>query len=198
ARIRQSLGDNHEYVFVDGSVPHLKASKTSQNRMKGSYVFRNVDSAQRLYADLVSMIKIEAPFNGVIGFSEGAAVALSLLSMHERLLRDQGSSPFHFKCGIFFCAGAAFDATLLHDGVLRKLDLASGDRAVTFPTAHIWARKDDVHPGFGEVSRVICSTSSVEEYVHELGHTVPGARSDDGVVEAVRAIRRTIERARDV
>jgi predicted esterase len=142
------------------------------------------------------MMDSEAPFDGVMGFSEGAAVALSLLAMHERLLNDHESSPFRFKCGIMFCGAAAFDVASLGEGVLRKLDLATGDRAVTLPTAHIWSRKDDMHPGFGEASRAICSASSMEEYVHELGHTVPGARSETGVIEATQAIRRTIERAR--
>jgi hypothetical protein len=131
-----------------------------------------------------------------MGFSEGAGVALSLLAMHERLLKAGETSPFQFKCGILFCGAAAFDAAALYEGVLRKLDVAQGDHAVTLPTAHIWSRTDDMHPGFGSVSKSICLPSSAEEYVHNFGHTVPGTTSEAGVAESVKAIQRTFERAR--
>jgi hypothetical protein len=150
----------------------------------------------RLYANLASMIENETPFDGIMGFSEGAGVALSLLAMHDQLLKDGKPSPFLFKCGIFFCGAPAVDAALLQDGLLRKLDSSTSDRVITLPTAHIWSREDDLHPGFGEASRMICSATTAEEYIHELGHTVPGAQSEKGVMEATRAIRRTIERAR--
>jgi hypothetical protein len=34
-----------------------------------------------------------------------------------------------------------------------------------------------------------------EEFIHDLGHTIPGAQSGEGVPETVCVIRRTIDRA---
>ncbi|ORX94600.1 serine hydrolase FSH [Clohesyomyces aquaticus] len=202
SRLRNTLGNEHEYVFLDGSIPAVAAPGIEELGVPDNEFLRftsdnDLQSTQTLYSDLLALIESEAPFDGIMGFSEGAGVALSLLAMHAQLLETQKPSPFNFKCGIFFCGAPAFDAVSLGAGILRKLDPASGDRPVTLPTAHIWSRDDELHPGFGEASRAICAGPNVEEYVHDLGHTVPGARSGAGVVEASRAVRRTIERARE-
>lgn len=155
----------------------------------------DVDSAMQLYNDLSSFIESEGPFDGVMAFSEGAGVAASLLAYQERLMAAQKSSPFRFKFGIFFCGAGAFDAESLQQGILRELDPSVDGRVITMPTAHIWTRHDQVHPGFGQKLRALCADGVAEEYLHDFGHSVPGAQGEEGVVEATRVIRRTIERA---
>jgi hypothetical protein len=81
---------------------------------------------------------------------------------------------------------------------MRKglLQPVGGRGSIQTPTAHIWDPTDTVHPGFGDGLRALCVETASEQYIHGLGHVVPGIRSDEGVKEVVRVIRRTIEKAR--
>jgi predicted esterase len=157
----------------------------------------DIYSSLQLYEDLESFSSSEGPFDGIIGFSEGAGVAASILAYHERLCTAKLRSPFSLKCGIFFSAGPPLDIDALQQGKLQQLNVANDKHVINFPTAHIWAAMDDVHPGFGPAARSLCADDSVEVFVHDLGHNIPGTRSEEGVAESVKAIRRTIERARD-
>jgi predicted esterase len=155
----------------------------------------DVDSVIKLYDDLSAFIASEGPFDGIMGFSEGAGVAASLLAAQEKSRATQGESKFQFKCGIFFCGAEAFDAPSLQSGKLRKLESSTDGQIITLPTAHIWAKEDTLHPKFGQSLRKVCMDAVAEEFLHDLGHAIPGAQSRSGVLEATRAIGRTIERA---
>lgn len=130
-----------------------------------------------------------------MAFSEGAAAAASLIVDHIRHINTQQSSPFGFKCAIFFCAAPPIDAEAVRHGELVYLSHERNGNIIDIPTAHVWARVDNVHSGFGQSLSAICKEDVKEEYVHDLGHTIPGAQSGTGVFESVRAIRRTLERA---
>jgi predicted esterase len=141
------------------------------------------------------MIADEGPFDAVMGFSEGAAVAASLMVDHVRRTSAGQASPFAFKCAIFFCAANPVDAEAVQQGSIEMLDPTVTGQIIAIPTAHIWAPNDDVHSGFGQTLSALCADTYKEEYVHGLGHAIPGAQSADGVFESTRVIRRTIERA---
>ncbi len=59
---------------------------------------RQCNESHELISDT---IEDEGPFDGVIGFSQGAAVAVSMLLHHE--IHNRGKPP-PFKFGIFFCS----------------------------------------------------------------------------------------------
>jgi predicted esterase len=155
----------------------------------------DVEGCGALYHNLKTLVSEEGMFDGVIGFSEGAAVAASLIVDHIRRTTAQESTPFAFKLAIFFCAANPVDADAVQRGSIELLDPGREGEVIAIPTAHIWARNDDVHPGFGQRLSALCSASTKEEYVHDLGHTIPGAQSGEGVSETTRVIRRTVERA---
>lgn len=134
-----------------------------------------------------------------MGFSEGAAVAASLLAAQERLLKDGLRSPFAFTCGIFFSAMVPLDVhSLENQNELRRLDPSMDGCVLTLPTTHIWSAADTLYPGAGVVVRDLSMQEAREEYVHGLGHSIPGTHSNEGVNEVTRAIRRTVERAMDI
>jgi hypothetical protein len=156
---------------------------------------RDLNTALDLYNQLEDFVRIEGPFQGVIGFSEGAGVGASLLAYQEARRGAGLESPFAFSCGIFFCGAPPVDVTAMQRGVLQPV---RGRGSIKSPTAHIWDPNDAVHPGFGNDLRELCEDAASEHYFHGLGHVVPGIRTNEGVKEIVRAIRRTIERARSL
>jgi hypothetical protein len=156
----------------------------------------DLNTALQLYRDIEYFIRMEGPFDGVIGFSEGAGVGASLLAYQERMVACKSSTPFAFKCGIFFSAAPPVDVEAMQMGFLQRLSGSRDGRCIRVPTAHVWDPNDAVHPEFGEVLYTLCFENVMEHYIHDLGHVVPGTQSEEGVKETLRVIRRTIERSR--
>jgi hypothetical protein len=158
----------------------------------------DLTTALELYTNIEEFISSEGPFDGLIGFSEGAGVGASLLQYQEKMAAADIPTPFRFRCGIFFSAAPPVDIEAMKQGELRRLSGEADGRCISMPTAHVWDPNDAVHPGFGEVLRQLCQVNEKEEYEHGLGHVVPGTQSNEGVKESVKILRRTIERARNV
>jgi len=97
------LGSTHEYVFINGPIPSPPA-RDIPDCGKPPYFcwYEGLSSKQcQLAHDTIAeTIKEEGPFDGVIGFSQGAAVAISFL-LHHRIRNPGAASPFGF--GLFFC-----------------------------------------------------------------------------------------------
>ncbi|KAL8639249.1 MAG: hypothetical protein Q9226_008890 [Calogaya cf. arnoldii] len=143
-------------------------------------------------AQLKRYIQIEGPFDGVLGFSQGASLAAAYL---VRLTRDFPSRPLPFRCAIFFCGGPPFDPQALEQDEMRLVDARKTGPILRLPTAHIWARNDTVWPEGGEMLSELCEEKDSNVYMHDEGHSIPGPRAKVAVQGCVRAIRRTIDRA---
>ena len=146
------------------------------------------------YQDLRRFIQKQGPFFGLLAFSEGASIGATILIEDAR--RHGGS--LGIKCAILFCAVPPLDLNLDRNETasIRKLVPAVDGVLLRIPTAHIWSEGGDWFPGMGRELLALCDESTREEVVHSLGHDVPGSRSNKGLREAVRAIERTIEKAK--
>lgn len=167
-----------------GFWPWEKSSEASEAR------FREV------YHNMRSFIESNGPFDGMMCFSEGASIgATVMIADAQKHARGEGLG---IRCAIFFCGVTPLDLNLDEDGERkgRFLDPEVDGLLLRVPTAHIWSKAGDVLPGMGEALLKLCDESMREELLHDLGHDVPGARSDAWLREAVRVIRRTIERAK--
>lgn len=111
-----------------------------------------------------------------MGFSQGAALACSLIIQNAKL----GKEPL-FKCAVFICAAAPFE----EDG--SKL-IPPGEVLIDMPTGHIVGQQDEL---YGQSMQLygFCEPSKVVLYDHGGGHSIPfdGERTDRmvGVVEEV-------------
>ncbi|RAK74688.1 uncharacterized protein BO72DRAFT_470695 [Aspergillus fijiensis CBS 313.89] len=98
------IGESHEYVFLDGPVSCGPANGIPPD-MPGPFYnwYDGLSSSQVKEAhDLVmDVIEAEGPFDGVIGFSQGASLALSILYHHE-IIHPHRPPPFRFA--VLFCA----------------------------------------------------------------------------------------------
>lgn len=159
------------------------------------YQYYDAHSAASLslaLSQLESYIQEEGPFDGVLGFSQGAALAATYLA---RLSRDRPSKPVPSRCAIFFCGGIPFDPQALDQGEIRLLDPKVTEPLLGLPTANIWGRNDSVWPGSSEVLYALCKDTYKNVYIHEEGHSIPGPRAKEAVQGCVRAIRRVIDQA---
>ncbi|PHH70645.1 hypothetical protein CDD80_5876 [Ophiocordyceps camponoti-rufipedis] len=230
ARLRETLGPEHEYVFVNGNVrararagachsmallarPHLgpdpvtrrthchalglTADTTYGPQGLGFWPLDDADEdrTRRVYYDLIAFIASRGPFDGLMAFSEGASVAATLLA---ELARPDSDEPIAaFRCAVFFCGLPPLDLQLHKSGrAIRLLEPAVDGVAVRLPTAHIWSGVGQVLPDAGRHLAALCDPDTREELIHDLGHQVPGSRSEQGLRQTVRVIERTLQRAK--
>ncbi|KAL8694266.1 MAG: hypothetical protein Q9218_001034 [Villophora microphyllina] len=124
----------------------------------------------------------DAPFDGILGFSEGASVAASLILRRAA----QGKQDF-FRFAIFICATLIFhynakDA-ILADETTERIDI---------PTANIVGSKDPGRNGSLALYN-LCDPSSSSMYDHGNSHTIPwGQKATEGMTEEVRGVIRRV------
>ena len=158
---------------------------------------RSAASCKTALLDLERLVNEEGPFDGVIAFSQGAALAASLIVHKTRQLRNAPPSSPGFRCAIFFSGGVPMDPSILSESktTFRPLSYEADGVVIEIPTAHIWGTNDDVYPTFGPVLSKLCKRDNRAEFIHSGGHDIPGPKNQEEVLKAVHAIKRTIERA---
>lgn len=139
---------------------------------------------------LSTYIEEEGPFDGVIAFSQGAALVSAYL-IH--VSRQNKSMPF--RCAIFLSGALPFDPEALREGTVEHVQVPRTGPLLTLPTTHIWGRKDMEFKRDSEMLASFCDESQREQFVHEKGHEIPGSRAHEDLQRCARVIRRTIEKA---
>ncbi|KAL3479545.1 serine hydrolase FSH [Aspergillus californicus] len=98
------IGESHEYVFLDGPVscgPAKEIPPSMPGPFHNWYDGLSSSQVREAHDFVMDVIEDEGPFDGVIGFSQGAALALSILYHHEICHPNR---PPLFRFAIFFCA----------------------------------------------------------------------------------------------
>ncbi|KAF2868358.1 serine hydrolase FSH [Massariosphaeria phaeospora] len=201
ARICEILGEEHEFIFIDGDVPARPMigmtldTQFGEERL-GFWPLKEGDKSyfHRTYYNVRGFIQANGPFFGLMGFSEGASVAATILI--EDLRRHGGS--LGLRCAIFFCGvpPLELDLDLKRTDPVRALEFPGDGVLLQIPTAHIWSSGGGWFPDMGKGLLALCDKGTREEVIHDLGHDVPGSRSDAYWRETVRAIERTVEKAK--
>ncbi|KAF2676017.1 hypothetical protein K458DRAFT_380541 [Lentithecium fluviatile CBS 122367] len=193
ASLCHALGDHHEYDFVEGSIPCSPTPGIAQFLTVGeeaeTFCFYEPNSAKSILtalADLAWYIASEGPYQGVIGFSQGAALAATLMIKQGR----NHYSTVHplFQCAIFLCAGAPYDPVALDQGKAVLLEAKPDAPSIRVATAHVVGEKDDaLAASLALVEQ--CDPRNHRVYMHAGGHDVPrevqGVRRMISVVEEV-------------
>ncbi|KAI9808078.1 MAG: hypothetical protein M1827_007520 [Pycnora praestabilis] len=140
---------------------------------------------------------LAGPFDGILGFSEGASVAATLLlhqhtKRHDQQIGSSGSSSSSFspttpqlKCGVFVsglppCSWTDSRTILADESPMR----------ITLPTAHVVGKRDPGKPA----SKALWNLCEADRRVlveHSKGHTVPWDKAT--VLEMARAVREVVE-----
>jgi len=158
AQIRSQLVGQHEFIFPDGEVECEPAPGIEAFYPGPYYCFYDLPIPEKVQAafDLIDeILEDEGPFDGVIGFSQGAALASSYILQDFKL--PVPKQPF--QCAIFFNASMPFDLdstpfTVSRDGVCRYADtkepIENFDITSTIPeaTSPGYCGKFDEHTTF--------------------------------------------------
>ena len=124
------------------------------------------------------------PFDGVLGFSEGASLATALM-----LRQNSTGKAWPFRFAIFICALPPFAWD--EDDVMLTIETT---QCIRVPTAHILGAEDPARP-LSRVTYGLCEESSASLVYHKGGHTIPWDPQTTAVVG--EAILGVIRRAPD-
>ena len=226
--IRDALGEDHTYDFVEGCcASEITADSMEKATSTGGFFYADLDdvdgSCVNALKDLESYAIDNGPFDGVLGYCEGAAWAAALI-IYRSLTGQSGL----FQCAVLFAAPPPQDALAIvveamkqarptnpnqhqqhlpseSSGLNGNAPLASatpdlqtlykGAELIHIPTAHIYGANDTEHPQCGPPFRQACRSDVREEFVHSCQHRLPGASASEDIAGVVRAIRRTVQRA---
>ncbi|KAL8744190.1 MAG: hypothetical protein Q9190_003537 [Brigantiaea leucoxantha] len=187
--------DGPYFRFFDDDIPSTFLADMERLSSKGNYDVSPEDAVRQSFRErgyttasssqgcdfLEQYIEKSAlaPFDGVLGFSEGAAIAATLL-----LRRSARKQRPLFRFAIFICGLVP----LRHD----INDVALADEAVErveIPTAHIIGSKDSVKKASLALFN-FCKPSQASLYDHSSGHAIPWGGSTSAMAEEIRSVMR--------
>ncbi|CAG8957352.1 hypothetical protein HYFRA_00010778 [Hymenoscyphus fraxineus] len=196
AAVRYNLGDHHTFDFVEGTIPvpiapELEGILSPDDDYFAYFDPENLETCRKALVDISTIVETDGPYDGVIAFSQGAALANTYIV--NRIWQDPSGQVMDpvFKCAIYFSGGLPADPLAMKDGLLRLLDFSIDGQVIEIPTACIWGQNDLEYP---PKLAALCYEGSREIFVHNGGHEVP-ASDDAAVTTCVKLIRRTIDRA---
>ncbi|KUJ16550.1 uncharacterized protein LY89DRAFT_86921 [Mollisia scopiformis] len=145
-------------------------------------------SAQDAIDYLYNIMEKDGPFDGIIGYSEGATVAATLLLHEQRRFETQGI-PTMFKCALFFAGWPPMSPDL--DSIVLADE---SDLTITIPTCHIIGSLDPYLAGSIALYN-ICDLDNAYLFDHAKGHTLP--RDKETVRELGDIVRTMIANIND-
>ncbi|KAL2265958.1 hypothetical protein VTJ83DRAFT_5310 [Remersonia thermophila] len=141
---------------------------------------RSTDNALKY---LLKIMQEQGPFDGIIGYSEGATVAATLLLHEQRRFKRKGIKPM-FKYAIFFAGWPPVDPDR-HNIILSD----ESEEMIEIPTCHIIGSLDPyVHGSLALYN--VCNPDDAYIFDHAKGHTLP--RDKETVKELGDVVRQAI------
>ena len=173
-------------------MPGLEAVYGSQQECYAYFDPTNLASIRTALKDLKTYIEADGPFDGILGYSQGAAIAATLL-LQDKTDRSLQVEPL-FKCAIFLSGGVPFDPAALRRGEIRFLDPVVDGQPVTIPTANIWGSNDLDFPDTSPKLSGLCAADLRTEIIHTGGHEIP-ALTGVFLSDVFRAFNETVNKA---
>jgi hypothetical protein len=138
--------------------------------------------------NLERYIEVRGPFDGVIAFSQGSALAATLLVRQAR----RTPSASNLKLAVFFSGGIAADPDLLERGLIVPLDSGCAEEIILIPTVHIWGSIENGESEWPPKLLKLCGETLRDDFQHGGGHGIPGSKDHAAVTRIVQLIRRAI------
>ncbi|OJJ77751.1 hypothetical protein ASPBRDRAFT_50590 [Aspergillus brasiliensis CBS 101740] len=196
AAITSSLPE-HEFVFAEGLEPCLP-DPAVQSLFPGPYLCYysspTPTEVHEAFALVREVIDEDGPFDGVIGFSQGAALAASMILQHQK---DSPTAMPLFNLAIFLGASLPFDldsnlaprsvVAMQHQAngypdeagddplILQRYDPRQTALRIEIPTLHVIGKTDPFRQQ-GELL-VQLSSGDATSVIHDGGHIVPRDRT---------------------
>ncbi|MCJ1458239.1 hypothetical protein MMC28_008610 [Mycoblastus sanguinarius] len=144
----------------------MSTPEDAMRRISSTYGHKNRDAVNLTIDYIRNVILEEGPFQGVIGGSEGASAAATVLIDELETSRKDGRPPA-MKCGIFFVAIPALRA----DGKGWVLS-DERDQRIAVPTCHVYSEKDPIVLT-SKALQNSCQSKGKTVIRHEKGHIIP-------------------------
>jgi len=212
AAIRYELEkDGISFEFVQGGLRCRPAEEISSLLPKFTEFFAYYDprDAKSILAAenelMETLIERKSEFDGVLAFSEGAALAAALIARYAR------ENPFEleslFRFGVFACGLNPFDHQSLVEisrtenssrlppkRVAPETAQLTGSYLVNIPTYHILAT-NDMYFEYGMALYRCCDPQQAIKTVHNGGHSVPShpVKLVKEVTQNIRAVIARVE-----
>jgi predicted esterase len=130
---------------------------------------------------LVEMVDNDLEIEGVIGYSEGAEIAASLILEEQRLSQEFGRIP-RLKCAVFICGWPPKDPVT---GNIVLADDHDGE-VIKIPTCHVVGAADPFLDGSMALYN-ICDPDTADLFDHGGGHVIP--RTKETLTDLSEVIR---------
>lgn len=164
---RQVVLDTPRYFTPEQRFQHLRQS--IRGRSKGTEAIQQV--LHRIYC----IMDEEGPFNGILGYSEGATVVATFLVDYLPRVAKNEHKP-DLKCAVFISGGPPFTA----DG--KDVILADENgQVIDIPTCHIIGWNDTVVDGSIALYH-LCDEDMATIVDHGKGHMVPHDEKSSGIM----------------
>ncbi|KAH8691693.1 serine hydrolase FSH [Phaeosphaeriaceae sp. PMI808] len=192
AALRYELGDDHIYEFVQGSVPWPMATGLAgisdpEKLHWGYFDPANLSSCAAALDQLGVYLAIEGPFDGVMGFSQGALLAIAYMVRYQHE-NPQAAQPF--KCAILIASTNACELLdLLRAETIPGLPV--GVTPINLPAAVIVGEQDTSSTG-DENTTQLFDRNTLSVFVHGGGHEAPGPNIPNSLTGSVKVIRRAV------
>jgi hypothetical protein len=142
---------------------------------------------------LGAYLAIEGPFDGVIGFSQGALLAIAYMLRYQQQ-NPQGAQPF--KCAVLIAwTNAHKFLNWLRAEAIQDLAIPpAGGAPINIPTVAILGEQDAASTNDGTTIKLF-NEKTLSVFVHQGGHETPGPNIPDSLSGSVKVIRRAVFQA---
>jgi predicted esterase len=136
------------------------------------------------FEHVLKIVATEGPFDAVMGFSQGAALAGALIAHQAKHHPEQ---PPVFRAAVFICGGAPWESA-----GLEYIASQPDTYPINIPTAHIVGKLDSLYPESMKLYG-LCEPSKAAFYDHGSKHMVPFDMKN--TEEMTRVIEETVAKA---
>ncbi|KAK7912255.1 hypothetical protein PG985_014736 [Apiospora marii] len=162
--------------------PECDTAEDTMRELMKEGIASSVRSTDRAIQFLFDIMEREGPFEGIIGYSEGATVAGTLL-LHEQRRREKAGRTPQIRCAVFFAGWPPLDP------VTYKMVLSDeSDLMIDIHTCHIIGSLDPYVSGSMALYNT-CDPDTAYIFDHGKGHTLP---REKGVVKELGDVIRNM------
>ncbi|KAL9067356.1 MAG: hypothetical protein Q9161_006964 [Pseudevernia consocians] len=181
----------YEFVYPDGEVDTTPTTDVRELYSPPYRCFYELDASSsqllRAHEYLDEIVEEDGPFEGILGFSQGAEVAASFLLYQAPNVT--------FKFAVLIGGTPPFDVSALATGKNVTPIKMHGDThsaRIEIPTAHIIGRSD-AYREFSKVIVTLCNPRETKVYDHKGAHIVP--RGQEAMEDLTAALNWVVDRA---